>query len=413
MKIAYVFPPIWNPRSDGSLSIWNHEVTRHLANFCEITVYGARSRFERKEQVYEGVVYRGVRIPFDRRFQKLLALFGWRKSERPVFSSDLFYIGYALVIAFDLRKRKCDIIHVYNYPQFIPILKKFNPSARIVLNMHGEWLTQFKWRKIDDKLRKADLIIGCSEFVTEKIRQRFPQLAHQCKTVFMGVDPGHFCPGDSPKKKMKESSPRLLYVGRLSPEKGLHILLDAFKKIILHYPQAILEIVGPEWIMPKEWLIDLSEDSNLSQLKLFYSDNYIHYLREQIPPDLTDRILFRGLVSHADVVNYYRSADVFVNPSFYESFGMSVIEAMACQCAVVGTRVGGAAGIITEGKTGILVEPGNVSALADAILSFLGDESLRRSMGAAARKRAIDTFSWERVCESLTRSYTNIAEMKT
>jgi glycosyltransferase involved in cell wall biosynthesis len=112
------------------------------------------------------------------------------------------------------------------------------------------------------------------------------------------------------------------------------------------------------------------------------------------------------------VVNYYRSADVVINPSFYESLGMSIIEAMACRCAVVATRVGGVTEVMTDRKDGMLVEPGNAPALAESIMDVLGDACLRESIREAAHRRAIAEFSWDRLSESLGRMYTDIGAMK-
>jgi glycosyltransferase involved in cell wall biosynthesis len=96
---------------------------------------------------------------------------------------------------------------------------------------------------------------------------------------------------------------------------------------------------------------------------------------------------------------------LLLNPSFSESFGMSLIEAMACGIPVVATRVGGMTGIVADGETGLVVEPGDVPALAEATSVLLADDSRRREMGAAARRRALELFSWERVTEALDALY--------
>ncbi len=409
MKIAYVYPPIWNPLADSSLGIWHRQITRRLIRYFDVLVYAAKRPPRHNQECCAGVHYRRYRTPLGTCAERLLRKFSTGRTHgRPYFASDLYHLEYALKISLDLRQQSCDIVHVYNFPQFVPIIKLFNPGIKLVLNMHGEWLTQINWRLIDKRLGNVDLILGCSDLITTQIRCRFPQFANRCHTVFMGVDPNQFCPQDRRATDTSTGRPRVLYVGRISPEKGVHVLLDAFTMIAREYPDAVLEVVGPEWTMSKEYLTFLTGDANLSHLRAFEPRNYLTRLRENIPPELKTKILFRGLVSHPDVVNYYQGADVYINPSFYESLGMSILEAMACGLAVVATRGGATIEVLPDDKAGILVEPGNVPALAEATLRLLGDESLRRSMGAAGRTRAIEIFSWERICDDLSHLYTTI-----
>ncbi len=373
-------------------------------------VYGIRGRFEQKDHSNAGVMYRGVRIAVDRRLNRFLSVLSRRPNDRrPIFASDLYFIGYAFNIARDLRRQQCDIVHIYNFPQFVPIIKAFNPRIRVVLNMHGEWLTQLKWRAIDKKLDLVDSIVGCSEFVTEKIRLHFPKVAKRCRSIYMGVDPDHFCVNEVSSHRTNGTK-RLLFVGRVSPEKGLHVLLEALEKVVVRHPRTYLEIVGPEWALPKGYLVDLSDDTKLSDLKSFYNGNYRSYLQSRLSAHLGSHVTFCGLVPHGEVVNYYHNSDVFINPSFYESLGMSTIEAMACGIPVVTTPVGGVPEVIEDGKSGSLVEPGDPDELARAIGRLLEDESLRLSMGQAARKRAVKLFSWELICEKLSCLYRNILE---
>ena len=103
-------------------------------------------------------------------------------------------------------------------------------------------------------------------------------------------------------------------------------------------------------------------------------------------------VTFGSLIPHQEVVNCYHDADIFVNPSYYESLGMSAIEAMACQLPVVATHVGGVAEVVEQGKTGILVAPGDAGALAEAIVCLLGEEKLRVSMEKAESSSSSRTF---------------------
>lgn len=107
-------------------------------------------------------------------------------------------------------------------------------------------------------------------------------------------------------------------------------------------------------------------------------------------------VSFTGLVQHSELHKHYQNSDVFILPSVcHEAFGMPIIEAMAMELPVIATRSGAFPEIVKEGQTGILVEPGDSDALAEAILILLSDENLRKSMGKSGQQRALEKFSWK------------------
>jgi glycosyltransferase involved in cell wall biosynthesis len=114
---------------------------------------------------------------------------------------------------------------------------------------------------------------------------------------------------------------------------------------------------------------------------------------------------FHPGLPHPEVLSRYQTADLFVFPSISETFGVPVIEAMACGTPVVAGRAGGIPELVVSGKTGLLVERGNPRQLADAILKILADSCLARSMGEWGRKRVQDHFSWQNVVENLLSQY--------
>lgn len=276
--------------------------------------------------------------------------------------------------------------------------------------MHGEWLTQLDHKMIEKRLCKANLVLGCSEYITEVIRRTFPERAKSCKTIFNGADVHHFVSSNDREPKIKKTK-NLLFVGRVSPEKGVHVLLDAFKNVLGHHPDAHLKIVGPQVSAPLEFILPFNKDSKFKDLASLYSGSYRSRLRDQLPSNLASQVSFIGNVPHSQLINYCQDADVFIFPSVWdEPFGIPIVEAMATGVPVIATRVGGITEIVEEGKTGLLVERGEVTALADAILSLLSDKAGRKSMGKAGRQRAIELFSWERIVENLLSQYKNSCE---
>ncbi len=408
LKVAFVNQPWGIPsvKSSDSIAIWTCQVARCLTSSCEVVLYAYQPKSSQRVEEHEGIEYRRFPVKLDRWLRAFRLLDRWQvlPAQRPFFASTLYYLGYILQIANDLRQQHCDVVHIHNFSQFVPIIRAFNPNIKIVLHMHCEWLTQLDPAMIARRLRQVDLVIGCSDYITDKIRQQFPQFADRCQTVYNGVDVDHFTAKNGYQKM--DDAEELLFVGRISPEKGLHVLLDAFQTVAQHRPQAILKVIGPESIASKEFIVSLSDNDKVAELATFYTgESYLAQLKSRILPAHADRITFIGAMAQADLLQHYWDADVLINPSLSEAFGMSLVEGMATETPVVGARVGGMTSVVDEGKTGLLAEPGDANSLADALLRLLADRDLRASMGKAGRQRVLDLFSWERVAASLLKQY--------
>jgi glycosyltransferase involved in cell wall biosynthesis len=411
VKIAFVHQPFGTalPPLQESIGIWIYEVARRVAASCEVLVY-AKSRLWRKTRQHEGMQYRLLPTVPDRVWHTMLKPWCPRRgTTRPFFASRLHYVGYALQVAYDVRAQQCDVIHLHNFSQFVPILRAFNPRSKIVLHMHCEWLSQLDRSMVARRLSQVDLVIGCSDYITEKIRRRFPQFAGRCQTIRNGANVSDFTPENGSNRQQQNGTRRLLFVGRISPEKGLHVLLEALPEVIKYYPHVQLTIVGPKAAAPVEFIAALSDDETIANLAIFYHRNYHTHLYERLQAlQITDYVTFTGSVPYARTVDHYGAADVVVQPSLSESSSLPVLEAMASGLPVVATRVGGIPESVEHEKTGFLVEPGNPLALARAILRLLTDDSLRRAMGKAARRRAVDLFSWERVADNVLHQYKSV-----
>ena len=417
MKIAFVSQPfdVVLPPQQNSLGLWVYHVARRLARSHKVIVYTGQGRFRKQNQQWDdGVHYRRMVTGPDKRLLGLLERF-WGRGQirRPLFNSSLAYLGYSLQVATDLRKQQCDIVHILNFSQFVPVIRAFNPNIKIVLHMECEWLSQLDPAIIEPRLKKTDLVIGCSEHITRQTRQAFPQFAGRCQTVYNGVDVDNFMIGKDQINLERNGAKRLLFVGRVSPEKGVHVLLEAFEKVVNHYPEAVLEIAGPPGQLPLDYLMSLSDDKKVAELASFYNGasprSYFDQLQQQARTlNIANQVNFAGFVPNSQLIDHYGHTDVLINPSFSEAFGISLVEAMACQVPVVATRVGGMVEIVEEDQTGLLVEPGDSSALAAALLRLLASEDLRKAMGEAGRKRAVERFSWERVTKNLLQHYQNI-----
>jgi len=163
---------------------------------------------------------------------------------------------------------------------------------------------------------------------------------------------------------------RVLFVGNLIPRKGVHLLLDALARV----GEGIeLTIVGN--------LDSYNDYANFLQRK-------VHTLR------LHSQVRFTGRVNEAALVSLYRSHHVFAAPS-YEGFGIAYLEAQRFGLPVIALTIGAASEVVIDGRTGVLVKPGDSAAIAAALQRFSSDRNLLLAMGLAARLRYTLHPTWE------------------
>lgn len=402
MKIAFVNQPwamVLPPAQSGSLSIWTWEVARRLACKHDVTVYEGCKRWSLPDvDRCEGVRYRFFRVAAD---QFVLRVLDRVKIPKTITSQHAarryFYLSYAVQVALDLRREQTEVVHIHQCSQFASIIRALNPRIRIVLHMNCEWLTQFDAQLVEPRLTDPDVILGCSDHITNLIRRRFPQIANRCHTVPNGVDSAKFVPAAIQMRRGASDRKRLAFVGRVSPEKGVHTLVEAFSIVARRRPDVELEIVGPVCSLPPEWIVELSSDPLVTDLKQFYVGEYETHLRERIGEAAEGRVQIAGKILNDNLVDFYHSIDILINPSLSESFGMTVVEAMACGKPVIVTEVGGMTETVLQGKNGLRVPPANEKALAEAILYLLENDELRALMGHVGRQRASELYGWDTV----------------
>ncbi|MEW6681758.1 MAG: glycosyltransferase family 4 protein [Nitrospirota bacterium] len=423
MRIAFVSQGLGRidpPRAYGSISIWTYGVLKELAKSEHIIAYEMEGGLLRSRTKYErGVTY--IYAPtllnrlinrYHRALHRVKSMTGYITGSRgtPIFASSIHNVGYVLWVALNLRKQQCDVIHIHQFSQYVPIVRFFNPKSKIVLHMNCEWLSQLDPAMIAGRLEAVDAIVGCSTHILRRILEKFPHLDKKCSVVFNGADVGLFVPSVGAVAMNSPDTLRILFVGRISPEKGVHILVEAFKLVAAEYPTARLELVGGTGSMPEEFLVSLSDDPAVKGLKRFYGRDYLEDLRNRIPEGLADRVRFHGSVAHGELAGHYSRATVFAISSLSDAFPLTAIEAMAAGLPVAGSAVGGIAEAVVDESTGLLVEPDNPEALAAALSRLLGDSNLRRRMGSAGRERALRLFSWRAIADQVSRVYDTVVE---
>lgn len=413
-RLAIVGHPWENvvPKSASSMVIFAYQLAHHLPSDWRVTLFGRRLLGQKRRET-DGEAIEIKRFPVIRKPHMLLeALFGimacYTKRRIGYHLSYFYHTLYALRVAISVRASKYDVVIVNNFPQFASIIKLFNPAATVCLSMHCEWLSQYASAGIERRLRDLDLIIGCSEYITEPIRKCFPGLAARCHTVYDGVDVNRFCPA-SDGATPSDGAERLLYVGRLVPEKGIHVLIRAFKILAESRPGLRLDLVGITnrvcylYICP-----DLTDPAIASMVEAFFGNSFSDMVRKQLThgrrsylDELValaagdERIAFHGAVSHRETIDFYRRAAMLVFPSIWpEPSGFPTFEAQSCGTPVISTFSGGIPEYVENGRTGILVARGEAQELALAIAQVLDNRNLARAMGEAGRRRAAEHFSF-------------------
>src|SRR5688572_8513605 len=128
---------------------------------------------------------------------------------------------------------------------------------------------------------------------------------------------------------------------------------------------------------------------------------------------IRDIVHFAGRKSRNMLKYYYSAADVFITTPWYEPFGITPLEAMACGIPVVGSAVGGIKMTVADGETGYLVPPQNPEALADRLAMLITRPRLREQFGASGRRRVQRFFTWDRVGAAIERLYREVLGTKT
>ena len=369
MRIAFVSQPghAVVPAS-GSIELWADVVAKRLAEDHDVAIYASRPPAPVVPPA-DGITYRFVPHGAAQVVVRALRR-AWRllPADRPFFASLLHPFEYWLRLALDVRRHPRDVVHVFNYSQALPFLRRLTRS-KLVLHMHCEWLSQLDGRMIERRLRHADLIVGCSDYITDKVRERFPQHAARCVTIYNGVaDARPATPAARGGRTVE-----LLNVGRVSPEKGLHVLLEALEQVVAVHPEVRLTILGEESPVPYEFAVEISDDPVVRNLARFYSGSYLTFLQEQMSTAVAERVSFVDRVSHAEALRFFETADIFVYPSIFESFAIPPVEAMAAGVPVVASRTGGMKETIVDRKTGLLVEREDPAALAAALVELIED----------------------------------------
>jgi glycosyltransferase involved in cell wall biosynthesis len=257
----------------------------------------------------------------------------------------------------------------------IPVLQTFHALGSVKRRHQGDADTSPEQRIDLERGLCADVdhvVATCTDEVFEL--RRLGLSSDRVSIVPCGVDTAVFTPRGPVAPR--SDRPRLLVLGRLVERKGQEDAVRALAAV----PAAELVVVGgPE-------AAELDDDPEVCRLRGIAADLGV-----------ADRLVFTGSVSRADVPGWIRSADVVLAVPWYEPFGITPLEAMACGRPVVATAVGGLVDSVADGVTGDLVPPRDPAALGEALAALLADDERRAAYGAAGVTRARTRYRWSRV----------------
>jgi glycosyltransferase involved in cell wall biosynthesis len=355
IRVALVTPGY--PPSVGGLERYTEQVARalHADPGFEVVVITAGSS-------------RGTRVSREDGFTVVRLAPWFRLSNSPV-------NGFWPVQLRQLfRQHRIDLVHAHAPTPYLADVATYVAGRRpVVLTYHAGSLVKGVGGGVDALLRTYE------KAVLPRVFARATRLAAvspvatsygagEATLVPPGVDTSVFVPGSRPTRH------NVLYVGRLqrtSRWKGVQVLLEAFASVVRDVPAARLELVG--------------DGDDVPALKA-----------QAAGLGIEDRVDWYGALHGRALVAAYQEAAVVVLPSLTESesFGMTLVEAMACGRPVVGSDVGGIPHVVRDGVDGVLVPPGDAAALASALGSLLTDDERRETLGAAGRAAAEETWDW-------------------
>ena len=415
MRVAILAQPFDALPSSSSLAIWAMEVASRLSRQHDVTVYSRswEGAHDSPEELFRHVRLKKRLDDVVTRRLKTLENGVGRLVGRPVdyyyrhyYYRDYYSLDYVLRAARQIRERDEEAVVVINFSHALPLLRRLCPRSRLVLSMHCDWLVELPYETVERRLKAADLIMGCSDYIRDGIRQRFPSHSAPIETLYNGSSPESLTRGvrgeSNEALALKESNEKVvLFVGRATPEKGVHVLIRAMKQILARVPDAVLVIIGAVGTnppSPRVYGASTGPEVTFERQK----PGYWEHLQSLAAP-FGDRVRFLPGLPHGELGPWYEAADVFVHPAVWqEPFGMILTEAMAFSCPIVSTYSGGVPEIVLHEKTGLLVERDDSNALAGAITDLLENPARAQAMGQAGRERLERDFGWDRTASRLS-----------
>ncbi len=310
-----------------------------------------------------------------------------------------------------------DIVHCHTwYAQFAGIVAKLCYGIPLVITTHSleplrPWKREQLGRGYDASswvektaIEMADAIIAVSEETKVDVMNNFSVDEEKVKVIYNGINLQEYVVTDKvstlEEYGIDQSKPFVLFVGRITKQKGIIHLVNAVK-----------------YIDPDTQIVLCAGAPDTPEIAKEMEDSVA-----AVKKDRDNVIWIDVMLEKEEVIQLYSHADVFCCPSIYEPFGIINIEAMACETAVVASAVGGIKEVVVHGETGLLIpleqqeeapfEPKNPDQfskdLADGVNQLIADKELASQMAKNGRKRVEDTFDWIAIAKQVEELYKSL-----
>jgi phosphatidylinositol alpha-mannosyltransferase len=283
-----------------------------------------------------------------------------------------------------LERERIDLVHVHG--GLNPVLGLVAPDAArdlaipVVATFHSWFRRSVLCRifrpQLQERLDRHAAAIAVSQPVVEAHARYFDA---DWQIIPNGVDTGFFVPRRSPPNRVPSSE--LLFLGRLDPRNGLDTLLAALPEIVRRRPEAHLTIAG---------------------------DGPLRPLYQQLAKPIAQHVTFVGRVNGNRPL-YYSKADLYLCPTTKASFGVTLLEAMACGTPQVVSDITGFRELVAGGREALLVPKNDPAIWAETVVGLLDDQARRQSMATAGLAKA-QLYSWPRIAEQVVSVYRRVLE---
>ena len=363
----------FSPYYGGALARWTYEVYSRLPQNFKTTVFGFSTADE-------------DRYPLSHQTSRFSRICDF-VSKVPRLRR---YEDYVWLRALFSQLRDHNFVHIHNRPQWVPILRDFGYKGKLVLHLQNDHLGHWTAPMLHELAPQVDAIVTCSEYLRGTFASKSRALAAKTHVMFNGVNTALFYP----REEVREPQ-TIFFVGRFHPEKGILQLVQAYGRVLRSHPHAMLVIGGTTGFGTH------SPDPYVREVEA---------LAASLVKSRSARIQFTGYLHHdRDLPGRFQRAAIFASPSiFQEPFGLVNAEAMACAAPVVGANRGGISEVL--GDTGLLINPEDIEAFADALSRLLGDKAYRMKLGHAAYERCRGRFDWEVIARQWSSFLSELAE---
>jgi phosphoheptose isomerase len=280
----------------------------------------------------------------------------------------------------------------------IPFVVTFHALGRVRRLYQGD-ADQFPDQRfaIEDRIvQEADYVIAECPQDREDLLHLYQADPNRIRVIPCGFDPSEFWAinkiharltlGLSPDEFL------ILQLGRMVPRKGVDNVIRGFAELLKQAFPARLLIVGGEADSP---------DPELTP-----EIGRLHMIAQEL--GIAEQVTFLGRKGREILKYYYSAADVFVTTPWYEPFGITPLEAMACGTPVIGAEVGGIQFTVKDGETGYLVPPNAPEPLSERLRHLYENQSLRSLLGRQAMRRCQDHFTWQKVTSAVAALYEEV-----